>query len=307
MNRYYKLSHYWKDIFHNRVQKIPLDAGFNCPNRDGTLSRRGCIFCNPQGSGSGLMQSQGMSLREQYLLWREKMGAKYKSRFFAGYLQSYSNTYGPVEKLDRTLDELRHLPDLKVLSLGTRPDCLDSQKAGLLASFPAREIWLELGLQSSRDRTLELINRGHSSEDFALACNKAARHGINVCAHVIAGLPGEELQDFLSTIDFINQLPVRGIKIHNLYICSQTILHEWWKQGFYTPLSLEVYAHWSALALARLRRDIVVHRLTGDPWGDELVAPGWCRDKNAVLQKIQTHMQDQELTQGQHCPIPPRY
>ncbi len=304
MDTYNALSSYWKKIFSTRVQKIPLDAGFDCPNRDGTLSRKGCVFCNPTGSGTGLYSS-GMSLKEQYHYWRTKFLSRHTNALFAAYLQSYSNTYGSAAKINNLLKEMGFLPDLGVLCIGTRPDCLDLQKTRILAEFPTNETWLEMGLQSSNPETLKRINRGHTPEDFAHACRMAHTEGLKVCAHVIAGLPGEGLEDFLETIEFVNRLPVQGIKLHNIYVCKNTVLARWWREGHYTPLLREDYVQWAVTALSSLRPDIVVHRLTGDPSGDELLAPEWSRAKTTTINKIRESMQSRGLKQGTSCQLDP--
>ncbi|WP_291318619.1 TIGR01212 family radical SAM protein [Desulfonatronospira sp.] len=297
MDTYHQLSSHWKKKFGTRVQKIPLDAGFHCPNRDGTLSRKGCVFCNPAGSGTGLYSS-GMSLKEQYHYWRTKFLSRQPSSLFAAYLQSYSNSYGPASRINNILRELDSLPDLRVLCIGTRPDCLDLQKISIMARFPTKETWLEMGLQSSNTETLKRINRGHTAEDFDHACRLAHSQGLKVCAHVIAGLPGEELEDFLQTIEFVNRLPVQGIKLHNMYVCKNTTLARWWYEGEYIPLLREEYVQWATAALSSLRADIVVHRLTGDPTGDELLAPEWSRSKTTTINMIRENMQSRGLKQG---------
>ena len=297
MNRFYSLSTYLRTRFGGRVQKIPLDAGFSCPNRDGTISRNGCIFSNPKGSGTGL-RAKGLTLKEQYLFWQEKFSKKYKAKLFLAYFQSYSNTYGPLEKIQKVLQELENLPGLVGLSLGTRPDCLDKDKLSLLASYPCQEIWLELGLQSSNNRTLKLINRGHNAEDFAWAAKLAHKMGLKICAHVIAGLPQETVEDFLQTIEFLNNLPISGIKFHNLYICKHTILAKHWRAGAYKPLLFSEYLHWIEQALYSLRPDIVIHRLNGDPARGELLAPDWANNKNIILQKIKQALADKNIWQG---------
>jgi len=297
MNRYYSLSTYLRTRFGERVQKIPLDAGFSCPNRDGTISRNGCIFCNPKGSGTGL-GAKGLSLKEQYLFWQEKFSKKYKAKLFLAYLQSYTNTYGPLKKIEEILEQLKNLPGLVGLCLGTRPDCLDKDKLNLLASYPFQEIWLDLGLQSSNNRTLELINRGHKAEDFARSATLAHKMGLKTCAHVIAGLPRETLEDFLGTIDFLNNLPISGIKIHNLYICKDTPLAKLWRTGVYKPLGMDEYIFWLEQALFSLRPDIVIHRLNGDPSPNELLAPDWASQKHIILKKIKQTLADKNLWQG---------
>ncbi len=297
MKRHYALSDYLRQRFGQRVQKIPLDAGFDCPNRDGAISRRGCVFCNPRGSGSGLLR-QGYSLAQQWEHWRERLERRYKARFFLAYLQSFSNTHGPASKLKSTLEQLQPLPNLAGLCIGTRPDCLDQEKIGLLAGFQCSEKWLELGLQSANDATLERINRGHSAEDFTRAVHMASDAGLKICAHVVAGLPGEESEDFLNTIRFCNNQPIHGIKFHNLYVCADSGMARLWQRGEYVPLTMDAYAHLCCEALALLRPDVVVHRLTGDPAPGELLAPDWAANKQALLSCIHRIMEEKDILQG---------
>jgi len=302
MRPYYPLSTYWKKKFGVRVWKIPLDAGFVCPNRDGTLSSSGCIYCNDQGSGTGL-NLKSISIKDQYNLFRRKLLLKHGPIKFAAYLQSFSNTYCTPAELKSVLEELKALKDLAVLCVGTRPDCLDRKKIDILSAFPCGEVWLDLGLQSSCDQTLILINRGHLAGDFSRSCRMAALEGINVCAHVICGLPGEDMGHFLNTIDFLNNQPVRGIKIHNLYICKNTTLARMWQMHKYSPQDMEDYARWVAQGLARLRPDIIVHRLTGDPAPGELLAPMWAGEKNKTLNQIKKIMAKKNLWQGKEWGI----
>lgn len=298
MRNYYPLSAYWKEKFGVKVWKIPLDAGLTCPNRDGTISSSGCIFCNEQGSGTGL-KLRAISLKDQYNLYRHKLISRLGRIKFAAYLQSFSNTYCTLDRLNSILQQLEDLDDLAVLCIGTRPDCLDNDKINSLAHFPGDEVWLDLGLQSSCDETLKRINRGHLARDFSMSCRLAASRGIRVCAHIIAGLPGETLDQFLKTIDFLNHEPVQGIKIHNLYICRHTTLGAMWAKRMYTPLSMEEYAWWVCKGLARLRPDIIIHRLTGDPAPGELLAPQWAEAKSSILNLINKTLNQKDLYQGQ--------
>lgn len=294
--RYNTLSNYLRSRFGQRVQKIPLDAGFSCPNRDGTISRRGCAFCNPEGSGTGLGGS--MDLAGQWNHWRERLRKRYKATLFMAYLQSYSNTHGPLERIRRVLAELEGLPALAGLSMGTRPDCLDPAKLDCIAAFPAEEIHLELGLQTANNETLRRINRGHGAACFAAAARMAAERGIKVVAHLMAGLPGETDEDFLKSVDFVSGLPVHGVKLHNLYLCRGTALAQEFARGTYQPLTLQEYAGMTARAIARLRPDMVVHRLNGDPAPGELVAPGWASEKQRTLQAIHDQLEARGLRQG---------
>lgn len=308
MNRHFPLSTYLKSRFGQRVQKVPLDAGFDCPNRDGTISRSGCIFCNPSGSGSGML-SQGNDLRAQWEHWKIFLEKRYKAKLFIAYLQSYSNTHGPIEKLAGVLGELHDLPGLAALSIGTRPDCLDPEKLDLLSDQKQRhgvgEVFLELGLQSACDKTLEHINRGHTAEQFAEVTRQAAERGLNVVAHVMAGLPSpdaknqrEGLQELLNTVSFINELPVSGIKFHNVFVCENTALGAMWKKKQYEPIELEEYCFWLGEALMKLSPDTVVHRLNADPAPGELLAPDWADRKREVHAAIHRHLDAEDIWQG---------
>lgn len=299
--RYYPLFVYFRRKFGKRVQKIPLDAGFDCPNRDGRLSKKGCLFCNPHGSGSGLGE-KGLDLGEQWNYWQEHFSSRGKAGPYMAYLQSFSNTYGPLDKLSRALGEISRLPDLAGISLGTRPDCLEPEKIDLLSSLPVSELILELGLQSADDHVLKFINRGHNVEDFVQGVHRAADRGIKVCAHVVAGLPGpdgrEELEGLLNSVELLNSLPVHGVKFHNLYVCKGAGLEALWRKGLYTPLESGEYVSWIGQALARLRPDIVIHRLNGDPSPGELLAPEWAGKKGTLLNGIRDHLEQEDIWQG---------
>lgn len=307
-NRYYPLSVYFRQRFGRRVQKISLDAGSTCPNRDGTLSSRGCAFCNSQGSGTG-QSLRGKSLTAQYLEGREKYLRRMPDALFMAYIQSFSNTYGPAARLRSMLSETAVLPDMAGLAIGTRPDCLDDEKLHLLTAAPLGEVWLDLGLQSAHDATLRRINRGHDTACFDTWTRRAAANGLKVCAHVITGLPGETLAHFEETMTFVSTLPVSGIKIHNLYVCRHSGLEREWRRGSLQLLSREESVIWAARGLALLRPDIVVHRLNGDPDGDELAAPDWARDKRGFLSKIREHLEKENSWQGKAlgCAMSPHF
>ena len=291
--------------FGKRVRKIPLDAGFSCPNRDGSLSVEGCVFCNPAGSGSGL-GAKGLPIPGQWDFWRDIHVKKHGIDQFTGYLQSYSNTHGPIEKLAAALKEMEGLPGLSSLALGTRPDCLDPGKLDLLAAQKARlgldAVFLELGLQSANDATLANINRGHDSAAFAGAARAAAERGLSVVAHVMAGLPtpdGREGRDeLLATVDFINALPVEGVKFHNVYVCRGTRLARWLEEGRYVPPALDEYLDWLSAALMRLDPRTVVHRLNGNPAQGELVAPEWAGNMRRLHNLVRDYFEANDIWQG---------
>lgn len=304
MRRYLPLSAVLRRRFGERVWKIPLDAGFSCPNRDGTLSRAGCAFCNGLGSGTGLA-GQGLSLGGQWEFWRERLARTRKAGRFLAYLQSFSNTHGPVERLAAVLEELAGLPGLAGICIGTRPDCLDPDKLALLAGLDLPWVQLDLGLQSARDATLARVNRGHTAADFARAARDAAAAGIQVCAHLMAGLPGEGRAEFLESVEFVNGLPVAGVKLHNTLVLEHTALARAWRAGEYSPPSQEDYVAWVAEALARLRPEMAVHRVCADPAPGELLAPDWAGDKTAVLRAVDHELERRDLWQGRDLGAPP--
>jgi radical SAM protein (TIGR01212 family) len=293
---YNALSARWRALFGRAARKIPLDAGFGCPNRDGTISRGGCAFCNAVGSGTGLAPS--MDLAAQWEHWRARRLAKWGDVALVAYLQAFSNTHGPAERLKSVLGQLAGLPGLSGLCLGTRPDCLDEEKLDLLAAFPTDELWLELGLQSSNPATLARVNRGHGPDAFARAVTQAAARGLKVVAHVMAGLPGESPTDWDATVDFVNALPVAGIKFHNLLVVRGAPLARDFEAGQVAPPELAEYAGWVARSLARLRPEVVVHRLSADPLHDELIAPAWAGDKWRVHQAVAEALREGNIRQG---------
>lgn len=295
--RYLALSTYFRNTFGHRVQKIPLDAGSSCPNRDGFLSTQGCTFCNQRGSGTGLA-GQGFSIATQYATWKDRYLRSMPTARFMAYLQSFSNTYGPASRLQRLIEAVHGLPNLVGLAIGTRPDCLDAEKLRIIARSSWSETWLELGLQSAHDRTLRRIQRGHDAACFAHCTTQAAELGIKVCAHVITGLPGETLADFKQTLSFVNSLPVAGIKIHNLFICRETTMEHEWHRGTLTLLDRDQTILWVVQGLALLRPNIVIHRLNADPVGDELIAPKWAQDKRALLRDIKALLRSTDTWQG---------
>lgn len=250
------------------------------------------------GSGTG-KSFEGISLAGQYFAWREHALKRTPETLFIAYLQSFSNTYGSAEDLRQLLQELSTLPDMAGVAIGTRPDCLNDEKLEILTSAPFQEVWLDLGLQSANDRTLRILNRGHDAACFAEWSSRAGKLGIKVCAHVITGLPGEDLADFKQTITFVNNLPVAGIKIHNLFVARGTTLERHWQDGRLTLLSREDSLKWLIRGLCLLRPDIVIHRMNADPAGDELLAPEWAREKRAFLDAARKQMENENLWQGQ--------
>jgi len=305
MPRYFALSSYTRQQHGKRVQKIPLDVGFSCPNRDGTLSTAGCIFCNPKGSGSGF-EKQGLSIPEQWQFWRDIHTQRHKLELFTAYLQSYSNTHGPIEKLRETLASLNGLPGLTNLSLGTRPDCLDDAKLDLLAAqkdaLGLTDVILELGLQSACDETLAYINRGHDTRSFEEATRAADKRGLKVVAHIIAGLPKpggrEGIDELLASVEFVNNLPIHGVKFHNLYVCRGTGVARLFDAGNYTPLTQLEFLDQLSEALMLLKPTTVIHRLNGNPGKGELIAPDWAANMRGLHNAVRNHFDKHNIWQG---------
>ncbi len=283
---YYDLNTFLRERFGCRVQKISVDAGLSCPNRDGTLSTGGCIYCNARGSGTGAHR-QGLSITDQLEKGKAFLAKRYKAKKFLAYFQSYSNTYAPVGTLDALYTEALAVPDVVGLSIGTRPDCVDEPKLLLLETL-ARDhlIWIEYGLQSAHDETLFRINRGHDFRCFENAVKATRGRGIHICAHVILGLPGETREQMLQTADALAALEIDGVKLHLLYVIKGTPLEALYRHGSYHPLEQAEYVDLVCDFLDRLPPQTVIQRLTGDPHREELVAPLWSLDKRATLKLI---------------------
>jgi uncharacterized protein len=295
---YRDLNSHLRERFGVRVQKVTLDAGFTCPNRDGRAGGGGCLYCNSRGSGTGAFV-RGQGLRQQLAEGMARLGRRYGAGRFIAYFQSFSNTYAPVAVLRDLYQEALSFPEVVGLSIGTRPDCLSPEILDLLADLARdRLLWLELGLQSAHDRTLRLINRGHDAACFAQAVRAAADRGLEVVAHVILGLPGEGPADMAATARYLGSLPVQGVKIHLLYVVRGSALEEWCRQGRYHPLEEEEYVRLAADFLELLPPRLVIHRLTGDPHPEELVAPAWCRNKSRVLTGIKEELARRGSRQG---------
>lgn len=285
--RFYDLNTFLRKHCGERVQKISVDAGLGCPNRDGSFGRGGCIYCNLRGSGTGAL-ARGESIAEQILHGKAYLGKRYKAKKFLAYFQSYTNTYASLEKLEAIWDEALSVEGVVGLSIGTRPDCVDEKVLSLLQSYVERGflVWIEYGLQSIHDQTLQIINRGHDFATFEKAVALTANRGIFVCAHVILGLPGETRQMMLQTAATLSGMSIHGIKIHLLYVARGTPLEGLYREGLYRPMEEEEYVETLCDFLERLPPELVIQRLTGDPHEEELVAPSWAMDKERVRNRI---------------------
>lgn len=296
--RYNDFNTYLRDIFGCRVQKITIDAGFSCPNRDGKITTGGCIYCNDRGSGSGA-RARGLSITEQIVQGKEALAKRYKAKKFIAYFQAFSNTYAPIDRLKSLYEEALAVDDVVGLSIGTRPDCVDEPILALLQQYGINTlVWIEYGLQSAHDATLALINRGHDFKCFAQAVDATRNRGIKICVHVILGLPHENKKHMLATADAIAGLGIDGIKLHLLYIIKGTRLADLYGQGAYKCLEQQEYVDLVCDFLERIPPDMVVQRLTGDPHPQELVAPMWSLKKTETIALIQATMDARDSWQG---------
>ena len=297
-NRYYDLNSYLRNTFGCRVQKISLDAGLSCPNRDGSIATGGCIYCNSRGSGTGAMK-KGLSITEQILKGKEFLKKRYKAKKFLAYFQSFSNTYGPYEKLKGLYEEALAIDDIVGLSVGTRPDCVDEMTLTLLEGYTKDYlVWIEYGIQSIHGRTLAAINRGHDVSCFREAVKATRNRGIKICTHVILGLPFEDRGDMLATAKAVAAMGIDGIKIHLLYVIKGTRMEKLYLEGNYRCLEQEEYANLVCDFLELLPPGMVIQRLTGDPHPAELAAPEWSLRKNETLSLIKKILGDRDSWQG---------
>ncbi len=301
--RYYDLKSYWRNRFGCRVHKLPIDAGFTCPNRDGHLATGGCIYCD--GRGSALRQAGALpSVGEQIRRGKEYYRRRGKAEKFVAYFQTFTNTYAPVDRLRALYDEALAAEGVIGLSIGTRPDCVSEETLALIRSYAGRHhVWLELGLQSIHDRTLRAINRGHDAATFLDAVRRAGDSPIRICTHIIVGLPGESQQETMETARVIAGLPIQGIKIHNLLALRGTALGSRYEQGKVAMMSLEQYVATVCDILEILPPEMVVQRLTADGYREIFLGPEWAANKLAVLNAINRELEARDSFQGRRYGI----
>jgi radical SAM protein (TIGR01212 family) len=297
-NRYRDLNTFLRERFGYRVQKIPLDAGFTCPNRDGTLSYDGCIYCDAKGSGTGLW-SQKLGITAQIEAASRTLAQRYRAGGFLAYFQAFTNTYASIECLRERYEEALNAPGVLGICVGTRPDCVSEVVLDLLASYSDRwMVWLELGLQSAHDKTLQTINRGHDFATFVHAVEETSKRGILTCAHLVVGLPGEGPNEVRETARRIAPLPLNGVKLHSLYIVRGSKLETLHQEGRYLPWTQAQYIESVCDVIERIPPDWVVQRLTGDSRPHTLVAPRWTLDKQGTLRGIKTRLEVRDTWQG---------
>jgi radical SAM protein (TIGR01212 family) len=296
--RYNSFSDELKRVFGCRVQRISLDAGFSCPNRDGVLDTEGCIFCSGSGSGAYSIR-RDLSAAGQIEDGKEVMRRKYKAQRFIAYFQAYSSTYAPVDQLRRLYAEALSVADVVGLIVATRPDCVPDAVLDYLQELSRQTyLWLELGMQSIHDRSLTLINRRHDHASSVDAVQRAASRGIRVCAHVILGVPGETRKEMLAMAGELNRLGLNGVKLHLLHVMKGTRLAEMYERGEVQLLDRDEYAGLVCDFLEQLDPRILIHRLTGDGGHDNLVAPLWSLKKFEILNLIDTELERRGTRQG---------
>lgn len=296
--RYHSLDYELKQTFGEKVYRLSLNGGMTCPNRDGTLDDRGCIFCSAGGSGD-FAAAPDLSVHAQILSAKKRIQAKTGCKKFIAYFQAYTNTYAPACHLRRIFTEAISDPEVRILSIATRPDCLSPEILTLLTELNAiKPVWVELGLQTIHERTANWMRRGYPLSVFEQAVHSLHAIGVQIITHVILFLPGESEADMLATIHYLNALPIDGIKLQLLHVLKHTDLADFYRQEpFYIP-DMNSYFHLLGKCIASLRPDIVIHRLTGDGPKSLLIAPLWTGNKRLVLNQMQRYLKEQNLWQG---------
>ncbi|MCL2669595.1 MAG: TIGR01212 family radical SAM protein [Syntrophaceae bacterium] len=296
--RYYDLKSYWINRFGCRIHKLPIDAGFTCPNRDDRVGTGGCIYCD--GRGSALRQGGPLpTVAEQIRRGQAYYRRRGKAEKFIAYFQTFTNTYGPVKRLRALYDEALAEQDVVGLSIGTRPDCISDETMGMIRSYAEHShVWLELGIQSLQERTLRAIRRGHDAAVFYDAVGRAAGGPILICVHIIVGLPGESRTDILETARRLSELPIDGIKIHSLLALEGTELGARYRQGEIGLGSREDYVGMVCDILEMLPSEMVVQRLTADGYREVFLGPDWAGNKLAVLNAIDRELERRDSWQG---------
>ncbi|MEA3489767.1 MAG: TIGR01212 family radical SAM protein [Candidatus Omnitrophota bacterium] len=294
---YYSFNNYLRERFGEKVRRISLNAGFTCPNRDGTLGESGCIYCNELGFSP--FAATGKPLRQQLEVSLRRTGKKYGAKKFIAYFQNAAGTNASPDRLKAAYDVIREYPGIVALFISTRPDCVDNEKLDIIKSYSEDyDVWIEYGLQTVNDRTLEDMKRRHSFSQCVDAIEMTARRGIKVGAHVILGLPGETGEDMIRTARSISELPVSGVKLHVLHVLKDTELERMFRRGGIDLLSRDNYIKAACDFIENLKPDCVIFRLVSDADKDFLVAPEWINDKQAVIRGIEEEFTARGTFQG---------
>ena len=295
---YRSFNRYLREQFGERVYRVPIDAGFTCPNRDGVRAFGGCTFCDDRGSGAPTI-AQTDDIKDQLDRGIRRISKRYKASKFLAYYQAFTNTYAPEAILRRLYDVALEHPDVSGLCIGTRPDCVEDNILDLLAEYAERTfVWLEIGLQSAFNRTLDRINRGHTAEEFFDAVKRAQKRNLKVATHLIFGLPGETDEEMLETVRQVARTGIEGIKIHQLCIYKGTPMEFDYRLGHLETLDEERYVRLVADALELLPEDMIVMRLVAEGSQDEIIAPAWSFEKERIMKKIEEELARRGTRQG---------
>lgn len=296
--RYHTLDYEFKKIFGEKTIKLSINGGFTCPNRDGTISDRGCLFCSESGSGE-FAGNVDKSIDEQLTDQMEFMSKKWKSNTYIAYFQSYTNTYDNVETLRKKYYASLSRDNIKGLAIATRPDCLNDEIIDLLSEINKQTfLWIELGLQTIHPQTAKLIRRGYELDVFEKAVKKLKKNNIRFVVHLILGLPGETHEDMLESVKYINSINPWGVKLHLLHILNNTDLYTYYKNTNFHVLSQDEYISLVCDCLELLNEDIIIQRLTGDGKKDDLIEPRWSLNKLKVLSDIDKELVNRQSFQG---------
>ena len=295
---YYSFDAMLKERFSTKVYKVALNGGMSCPNRDGTLGNGGCIFCSAGGSGD-FAESHTLSVTEQIESGKKQSAKKYTGSSYIAYFQAYTNTYASLAYLEKLYMEAILHPDIRILSIATRPDCLSTEILDLLERLnQIKPVWVELGLQTIHERTARYIRRGYDLPVFETAVSELRRRGIDVIVHTILCLPGETKPDMLQTIQYLNRQDIQGIKLQLLHILKDTDLAEIYTSDPFPVPDPQEYYELLGSCISHMRPDIVIHRLTGDGPKELLTAPLWTCNKRQVLNQLQSYFKTHDIWQG---------
>lgn len=298
LNRYNHLNEYLKNKFGERTLKICIDGGFTCPNRDGNLSNAGCIFCSEKGSGDHLISA--CNITKQVKNYFKSYKSKRANKFIV-YFQNFSNTYDSLENLKLKYDSALIDDRIVGISVATRPDCINEDIAKLLKTYTTKYyVCVELGLQTSNNITVKLINRGYLSSAFSESVQILNKYNIDVITHIMVGLPKETKTDLKNTINFLNNHNIQGLKIHSTYVIKNTVLERMYNDGEYIPISLNSYLESLTYIITNINPEIIIHRISGDAPKDLLVAPKWNTHKKLVLNGLDRILREKNLYQGMY-------
>ena len=296
--RYHTLDYFYKNKFGEKIFKISLNAGFSCPNIDGTVGYGGCIYCSKTGSGEFAGNKED-SIEKQFVEIRNMMHKKWKDAKYIGYFQARTNTYAPVDELKKIYEKVLSFDNVVGLNIATRPDSITDECLDYLEELNKKTyLTIELGLQTTNEKTTKLINRCHTLECFENMVKELRKRNIDVVVHIINGLPYETKEDMLNTVKYLNELDIQGIKIHMLSIVKDTPLEKLYEKEHFKVLTKEEYIDIVIDQLELLRPEIVIHRITGDPKLDELIEPNWLVKKFCVLNDIDKEMVRRDTYQG---------